>query len=315
MGRYWLACLAPILACTLGVSGAALAEVPLVKAGQTRQLTEHVYLIPDGGVPLVPNIGIIVGSEAILVIDTGMGPANAETVLAEVRELSNLPIKYLTFTHFHPEHGFGAQAFPGETILVYPEAQHSDLERKGERYREWFVELFGEDVRALLEPVRLVAPDVTFDHSAYLDLGGVPVELHHYGRPAHTGGDTVIFLPEQKVAFVGDLVPNGYFPILPDADSSVTGWLKTLEDVEALGATTLVPGHGHTGNEAQIAAIRSYLETVWERAGALRAQGIPLADAQRTLSTELIAAHPGWKEPHWIDNAVERVYAESAGKE
>lgn len=315
MGRCRRACLAPIFAWVACGSSAALAEVPLVKPGQTLQLAEHVYLIPDGGVALVPNIGIIVGSQSILVIDTGMGPANAETVLAEVRKLSDLPIKYLTFTHFHPEHGFGAQAFPDETILVYPEAQYRDLESKGERYRAWFVELFGDDVRALLEPVRLVAPDVTFDKRAYFDLGGVPVELHHFGRPAHTGGDMVIFLPEQKVAFVGDLVPNGYFPILPDADSSVTGWLETLEDVKALGATTLVPGHGDTGNEVQIAAIRSYFETVWQRASALRAQGIPLADARRTLSAELIAEHPDWNEPHWINNAVERVYAESAAEE
>ena len=289
--------------------------MPMVKAGQTRQIAEHVYLIPDGGVPLVPNIGIIVGSESILVIDTGMGPANGETVLSEVRKLSNLPIKYLTSTHFHPEHLFGAQVFPGETILVIPEAQHRDLVNKGEKYREWFVELFGDDVRALLEPVRIVAPDVTFDDRAYFNLGGVPVELHYFGRAAHTGGDLVVFLPGQKIAFVGDLVPNGFFPIVPDADSSVSGWLETLEDVKALGATTLVPGHGNTGNEVQIAAIRSYLEAVQKRASALRAEGMPLTNAQEAISREMIAAHPDWKEPHWINNAVERVYSESAAAE
>lgn len=288
----------------------------MVVAGDTKPIAESVYVIPDHGVPLVPNIGIVVGAEGVLVVDTGMGPANAATVLQEVKEISNLPIRFLVSTHFHPEHNFGAQSFPEEAILVYAIAQHRDLQNKGEQYREWFVQMFGDDVRDLLEPVKLVRPDVTFERRAAFDLGNLPVELHHFGHAAHTGGDTVVFLPEQKIAFVGGLVPNGSFPIIPDEDSSVDGWIATLEMLEALGAETIVPGHGPVGQAAQlIDTVRDYLVSVKSRATDLHARDVPLEAAKTSLFDEFAGKYPDWREPHWINNAVERVYAEAARAE
>ena len=80
---------------------------------------------------MIPNIGIIVGREGVLVVDTGMGPRNAETVLGEVKKITSKPVAYLTITHFHPEHGMGAQAFPASTIVIYPTAQKIELLEKG----------------------------------------------------------------------------------------------------------------------------------------------------------------------------------------
>src|SRR5229473_4027460 len=87
-------------------------QTPLVHAGKTREIAEHIYVVPDQRVNLVPNIGIIVGRDGVLVIDTGMGPKNAETVLGEVKKITSERIAYLTVTHFHPEHGMGPQEFP-----------------------------------------------------------------------------------------------------------------------------------------------------------------------------------------------------------
>ena len=279
--------------------------------GKAERIADSVYVIPDQGKALVPNVGIIIGRKSVLVVDTGMGPENAQIVLDEVRRLSDLPIKFLVSTHFHPEHNFGAQTFPQETILIYPEAQHQDLLNKGEHYLEWFVELFGDDVRGLLEPVTLIPPDVTFERQANMDLGGLRVELYYFGQHAHTGGDTIIFLPEQKIAFVGGLAPNGFFLIMPDQDSSVSGWIKTLESLNQLGATIIIPGHGKIGGTELIEAANTYLEAVWARASKLRSQGVPLESAQQSLYSEFTAEHPKWGEPYWINNAVERVYAES----
>lgn len=289
---------------------------PFVPAGETHPIAENVYVIPDQGVPLVPNIGIVAGIESVLVVDTGMGPVNAETVLEEARKISDLPIRYLVSTHFHPEHNFGAQSFPDDTILIYSIAQHRDLQRKGELYREWFVEMFGDDVRELLEPVRLVPPDVTFERRAVFDLGNLPVELHYFGKPAHTGGDTVVFLPQQRIAFVGGLVPNGFFPIIPDEDSSVEGWIATLDMLRELGAETIVPGHGRVGQaERLIDTVREYLVSIESRATELHARDIPLESARNSLFDEFTKKHPDWGEPHWIRNAVERVYAEASRAE
>ncbi|UCG71538.1 MAG: MBL fold metallo-hydrolase [Chromatiales bacterium] len=297
-------------ALVLGLS-AAHAAPPMVPAGKTVQLTEQVYMIPDQGVPLVPNVGIIVGSAGVLVVDTGMGPANAEIVLNEVRQITDKPILYLVSTHFHPEHNFGAQSFPLSTVLIYSTAQHRDVLTKGEAYRTWFIDMFGADVQALLEPVKLVTPDVTFERRAVVNLGDLPVELLHFGYAAHTGGDTVIYLPEQKILFAGGLTPNQGFPIVPDGDSSVRGWIATLDDLAALDAATVVPGHGQLTDAQVMQRVKTYLTSVQGQARDLKAAGVALADAQDRLYTVFTQRYPDWREPDWIRNAVELSYAEA----
>lgn len=294
----------------LGLS-VAQAAPPMVPAGKTVQLTEQVYMIPDQGVPLVPNVGIVIGSAGVLVVDTGMGPANAEIVLNEVRQITDKPILYLVSTHFHPEHNFGAQSFPLSTVLIYSTAQHRDVQTKGEAYRTWFIELFGDDVQSLLEPVKLVPPDVTFERRAVVNLGDLPVELRHFGFAAHTGGDTVIYLPEQKILFAGGLTPNQGFPIVPDGDSSVQGWIETLDELAALDAATVVPGHGQLTDAQVMQRVKTYLTSLQAQATGLKADGVALADAQASLYADFTQRYPDWREPDWIRNAVELVYAEA----
>ncbi len=295
-------------------AGPAVAAAPMVPAGKTIQIAEGVYLIPDQGIALVPNVGIVVGEEAVMVIDTGMGPANAEIVLSEVRKITDLPIRYLVTTHFHPEHNYGAQSFPDDTIIIFSMAQQRDLARKGEEYRKWFSEMFGDEVRQLLEPVEIVPPDVTFERKARVDLGGLPVELHYFGHPAHTGGDTVIYLPQQKVVFAGGLAPHNLFPILADADSSVSGWLESLGPLSALDAEIVVPDHGELGDPTLFREVRDYFQSLQSRALELKGKGVGLESAQETLFEEFTERHPDWGEPHWIRNAVERVYAEAESR-
>src|SRR5215831_10958466 len=100
---------------------------PLVKEGATEKISAHVYVIPDFSVPGVPNVGIIVGERATLVVDTGMGRQNGEAVLREVRKVSGeLPL-YLVTTHVHPEHDLGAQAFPPSTRMIRAQAQVDEI--------------------------------------------------------------------------------------------------------------------------------------------------------------------------------------------
>lgn len=290
------------------VAGAA---PPMLVRGATIEVADQVYVIPDQRVSLVPNVGIIVGSESVMVVDSGMGPANAEIVREEVRRLSDLPIRYFVSTHFHPEHYFGAQSFPKETVILSSIRQHRDLREKGESYIELFLELFGEDVRELLEPVRLMSPDITFAREARIDLGEFPVELHHFGRAAHTRGDTVVYLPERRLVFAGGLTPNRFFPIFADADSSVTGWLESLDRLEQLGFDRIVPGHGEVADKSLIATVREYLRQVHEGAARLKAEGVTLTDAQTELSARFQAQYDDWDEANWIAAAVEIVYAEA----
>ena len=286
----------------------AHAREPLLTAGSATEIADGVYVVPDNDIPLVPNIGIIVGDQSVLVVDTGMGPTNAEIVLAEVRRLTDKPIAWLVCTHFHPEHNFGAQSFPADTKVIYSTAQHRDLTEKGEHYRSWFVEMFADDVTALLAPVVLRNPDITFERRAVLDLGGRPVELLHYGRAAHTRGDTLVFIPDSGILFAGGLTPNGKFPIMPDADSDGSGWIETLADIRQLNVTRIVPGHGALADASLIDGVDTYLRALRDRVSALHGAGTPLETIKSTLTAEFVARYPAWTEPFWIGEGTTNFY-------
>ena len=102
---------------------------PIVR-GAPVEVSDGVFVIPDERVPLVPNVGIVVGGYAALVIDTGMGRRSADHVLETAKELSGGKPLYLTITHFHPEHGFGAQVFEGDATIIYNRAQRDELRRR-----------------------------------------------------------------------------------------------------------------------------------------------------------------------------------------
>jgi glyoxylase-like metal-dependent hydrolase (beta-lactamase superfamily II) len=297
----------------LSLAAAAQAAGPMVQAGTTQKVVDRVYVIPDNRVNLVPNIGIIVGDQAVMVVDTGMGPKNAEIVLAEARKLSTKPVRWLAITHFHPEHGMGAQAFPPETQVVVPRAQQQELADKGAAYIELF-KGFSPDIAALLADVRLVSPHVAFEKSMDIDLGGITVRLLSL-HPGHTRGDMLVWLPEQKLLFGGDLVLNRFFPIMPDPDSSASGWMASLDEARALSPAIIVPGHGAVGDASLIDALHAFLADAQGRVAKEKAAGRSLEQATATLEPQLRKQYAEWENrwdnPEWIKNVIERFYAGS----
>ena len=296
---------------SIAVCQSGAATSPMVQADSATMIAKDVYVIPDGRVPLVPNVGIIIGTEKVLVVDTGMGPANAEIVLAEVARITDKPIGYLVCTHFHPEHNFGAQSFPDDTVIIYATTQRQDLMKKGQQYRQLFIELFGDSVRHLLENVRITPPDVTFERQALVDLGDRVVELHHFGWSAHTNGDTVIYVPDAKIVFAGGLVPNRFFPIMPDTDSSGRGWIASLDALGALDIEIVVPGHGEVGDRRLITNVKIYLSEMQTRVRELTADGQSLDEIKKILRPEFEARYPNWDDSGWVENAAEIFHAES----
>jgi glyoxylase-like metal-dependent hydrolase (beta-lactamase superfamily II) len=104
---------------------------PVVKTEGLRQVSPHIYIIPDNSVPLVPNVGFVIGERGILVIDTGLGPRNGSAVLEVAKELGGSRALYLVTTHFHPEHDLGAQVFPESTTLIRSNDQAKDIAEFG----------------------------------------------------------------------------------------------------------------------------------------------------------------------------------------
>ncbi len=288
------------------LAGMVFAQNPLVKSGNTREVAEHVYVIPDQRINVIPNIGIIVGRDGVLVVDTGMGPRNAETVLGEVKKITNKPVTYLTVTHFHPEHGMGAQAFPAETTLIYPTAQKIELLEKGQAIMKEFSGVSPE-IADLLKPVKFRMPNVTFSDAAEVDLGDFTVQLFHFGS-AHTRGDEFIFLPKQRLVFGGDVVINRFFPIMADSDSSGANWIDILQRLEDLKPAIVVPGHGEIGDVGVITAMREYLVFVRDRVQQMKSQGTSLGDVESKLDPEVRAKYKDWDNPQWIKNAIDNFY-------
>src|SRR5688572_24368932 len=162
----------------------APAPPPLVKEGATVKVSEHVYVIPDGNVPAVPNVGIVVGTRATLVIDTGLGARNGQAVLREVTKVSRNSEVYLVATHFHSEHALGESGFPATAKVIRARAQQRDMDESG------VAPNFAtrSPVHAeLMKDGQYRRADELFDNEKVLDLGGVRARLLWYGG-THTNG-------------------------------------------------------------------------------------------------------------------------------
>ena len=289
------------IACALGQPAPAPQGVP---ENSVTRVSEHVYAIVG-----FPNIAIVVGTRASLVVDTGMGPRNGAIVVREAGKLAASPNLYLTTTHFHPEHAAGEQAFPSRTILIRPAVQQRELEQHGAE----FIELFrsrSEQNKELLRDVRLRTPDLVFDREVKLDLGGVAARLMWLGA-AHTQGDELIFVEPDSVLVSGDIVQNKLVPSMPNADASAKGWLAILDQMEPLKPRFVVPDHGALGDGSLIGKERAFLLDLQTRAIELKRQGKSVEDAGRMLSVELKAKNPDWESMGPVPNAVRRVYAEA----
>lgn len=281
---------------------------PLVREGVTVQLGAHSYAVPDGSVGGVPNVGIIVGERATLVIDPGLGRRNGEAVLREVAKVSAGDDLYIVSTHFHPEHTTGYVAFPDEARYVNSTIQEAEFAESGQR----MIELFAGRtpvMRDLLSDAERRIADITFEREHTLDLGGVIVRMLVVG-PTHTRGDTGFFIEEDDVLFAGDVVMNNSF-LAANQGSNVTAWLAAFDAFEAMGPQTVVPAHGEIGDGTLIQTQRTIVQGIRVRARALKAEGRSADETASTIQADLVAEHPTWPRANGIASLARAAWAEA----
>lgn len=246
------------LACILGALLLPLAAVagritdPHMPETAPKRISAHVYEIES-----FPNVGIVVGDTATLVIDTGLGPRNGAVVAAQARKLSRGSKLYLVTTHYHPEHAAGDGGFPKDTVVVRSRAQQAELARDGEH----FVALFRsrpEYAEFLPEGLTFRQPDQLFDRDTTLDLGGVHARIELIG-PAHTVGDQLIWIPEDRTLFTGDLAMKDDPPRRFAEGANAKVWIAALDRLAALAPLHVVPDHGDPGDIGLIRAERDFL--------------------------------------------------------
>ena len=162
---------------------------PLIEQDDALRISGHVYVILDDNRRFVPNVGIVIGNKATLVIDPGMGLKNGEIVLEEARKLSDNRKLYVVSTHIHAEHDLGAGAFPEDATMIRSNDQQHDIDEFGLSHAERLSQR-SKTLANLLEGAFIKPADVLFDNKYSVDLGGVTVTMHAVG-PAHTFGDTI----------------------------------------------------------------------------------------------------------------------------
>jgi glyoxylase-like metal-dependent hydrolase (beta-lactamase superfamily II) len=202
------------------------------------QLSGHAWAYTAEG---DPNTGVVVGDDAVLVADTQATPAMAADVIRRIREITDKPIKYVVLTHYHAVRVLGASAYQPQQIIASQDTYDLIVERgEADKASEIgrFPRLF-RDVESV--PPGLTWPTITFEQKMTLRLGGLEVQILQLGR-GHTKGDTVVWLPQDRVLLSGDLVEFDATPYAGDA--YFQDWPGTLDRIAALHPRALVPGRG-----------------------------------------------------------------------
>jgi glyoxylase-like metal-dependent hydrolase (beta-lactamase superfamily II) len=256
---------------------------PMIREGVTEKISDHVYVIPDGSAPLIPNVSIIVGSRATFVVDTGLGAPNGETILREVAKVSKNKELFLATTHVHPEHDLGAHGFPAGTRMVRSNDQVKEIAADGLQTAKRFAG-FSPTVGELLQGAEFRKADVVFDREQVFDLGGVRVRAMAMGFN-HTAGDTAFFVEPDAVLISGDVAMSA----LPGvgANSAIATWLTSMDRFEKLQPKRIVPSHGPMGDISFVTSYRAYLVTVRDRTVALKKEGKSLDDTVKQVQDEL----------------------------
>lgn len=279
---------------------------PLVRPEGLRQVSPHVHIIPDNSVPLVPNVGFVIGETGILVIDTGLGPRNGAAVLEVAKRLGGSRKLFLVATHFHPEHDLGAQAFPADTVLIRSTDQIKDIDEFGLQLAKVFASRSAINAE-LLKGAEFRKANITFTDSYTVDLGGVTVQLTAMG-PNHTRGDTVFWVEADRVLFSGDIAMRPQ-PAFASPYSNVRHWLSSLDRLEALKPATIVPSHGPVGDGSMFASgYRTYLIEVRDRTAAEKKAGNTADQAVETVTAAMADRFP---DKGRLAGAIKAAYAEA----
>jgi glyoxylase-like metal-dependent hydrolase (beta-lactamase superfamily II) len=282
---------------------------PLIKENATVKVSDHVYVIPDFSVPLVPNVGIIVGSRATLVVDTGLGPRNGQTIIREMNNVSKNDEVYVVSTHFHPEHALGESAFPPSAKIIRARAQQQDIDEFGLALAKQFATRSAVTAE-LLKDVEFRKADVFFDKEYSVDLGGVRVKVMWLG-PTHTRGDTIMWVEGDRILFAGDVVMNRRFLAFASPYASVKTWLNDFDQLESLRPVRIVPSHGMMGDASLIDQQRVMLKAIQARAVGLKREGASADVTAQAVQAEFQMKYPDWIGPGQAGNAARTAYNEA----
>lgn len=224
------------------------------------KIAEDVYSYVDvkGGSPqksFGANAGIVIGKDGIVVVDTLISAKEAKKFIKDIRAVSDKPIRYVVNTHYHLDHTFGNSEFEklGAVIIAHENGK-KDLKDKGEATLKNAKAYGLSDTD--MEGTKIAYPVLTFRDRMGIDLGDRQVELIYAG-PSHSDDSIVVYLPDKKILFAGDILFTEYHPFI--ADGNLEGWVKALDTLMAMDVEKIIPGHGPISGKHDLREMKEYL--------------------------------------------------------
>jgi glyoxylase-like metal-dependent hydrolase (beta-lactamase superfamily II) len=262
-----------------------------------------------------PNSGVIVGDDAVMVVDARATPVLAQELIDRIRSITDKPIRYVVLTHYHAVRVLGASAYGADHVIasrgtyeLIRERGQADFESEAQRFPRLF--------RSVETVPGLTWPNLVFDEGMTLFLGGLEVEIRHLGR-GHTKGDTVVWLPRERILYSGDLVEYQATPYAGDA--YFRAWPDTLARLAALRPEKLVPGRGNALLDSRsaaeaIASTRTFIEGLRSEVDAAVGQKHSLKAAFDAVHAEMAPRYKDWVIfEHCLPFDVSRAYDEASG--
>jgi cyclase len=252
----------------------------------------------------INNTGFAVGSRGVIGVDACSTQARTTAYLAAIRSVTDRPVTTVVNTHHHGDHTFGNYLFDGATIVAHENAREAMRAWGSPRSAPFWTDVEWGDVE-------LVLPFLTFRDRVTLWVDDTELQVVHVGTAAHTTNDSLVWVPEQRLLYSGDLLFNGGTPFM--AQGSIAGMAAVLEAVvRPLGAQIIVPGHGPVAGPGLVDDVLRYVRFVQDTARQGKAAGLsPLQLARETDLGEFA----GWLDPERIVGNLYRAYAELDGAE
>jgi cyclase len=289
----------------LVIVGAVFSHEVFAQEGLTK-IAEDVYAYVNvtGAGPhnsFGANAGAIIGKDGIVVIDTLISSKEAKRFIRDIRAISDKPIKYVVNTHYHLDHSFGNSEFQklGAIIISHANDRTNALAHNESTLKN--AQAFGL-IDKDMEGTTIVYPSVTFSDKMEINLLTQRVQLI-YPMASHTDGSILVYLPDKKVLFTGDILFTNFHPFM--ADGKLKSWVKVLNVILAMDVERIIPGHGPISSKKDVQDMKEYIIAFHRKAKQLRAKSEDL----ETIAAEMKKAMPPRAEGEWLIKAnIQRGY-------
>ena len=256
-------------------------------------------IAPDGG---GPNAGFILAGNNTIIVDSLITLGAAREMLAGIKKAGGKELSFLINTHSHGDHIIGNQIFAPPAIVIAQENTRDAIMREGAAGIKRMVDMrpnLAEDLRE----ARVVVPDITYRDAMTLNFGGRSVELIHLG-PAHTLGDTIVYIPEEQALFAGDLLFNH---IVPPIMGDSANWIRAITWLEGLDIKAVIPGHGYVGTKEDLVEMKKFLQRLRREVKKCYDKGLP----QDKVVTEInLGKYRDWPHQERLTMDVAKLYRE-----